>query len=79
MGMRFKNPRVEKLEESVNEAIRTKLSDEEAFKVVPFDEAAVERTGYSNYSEAFAHGDADDFSRSNGLAQRTCKGGLHHL
>ncbi len=50
MGMRFKNPRVEKLEESVNEAIRTKLNDEEAFKVVPFDEAAVERTGYSNYS-----------------------------
>ena len=41
---------MEKLEESVNEAIRTKLSDEEAFKVVPFDEAAVERTGYSNYS-----------------------------
>ena len=50
MGMRFKNPRVGQLENSVSEAIRTKLSDEEAFKLVPFDENAVERTGYSNYS-----------------------------
>ena len=48
--MRFKNPRVGQLENSVSEAIRTKLSDEEAFKLVPFDENAVERTGYSNYS-----------------------------
>ena len=43
MGMRFKNPRVEKLEESVNEAIRTKLSDEEAFKVVPSVHGAGDR------------------------------------
>ena len=50
MGMRFKNPRVGQLENSVSEAICTKLSDEEAFKLVPFDENAVERTGYSNYS-----------------------------
>lgn len=38
MGMRFKNPRVGQLENSVSEAICTKLSDEEAFKLVPFDE-----------------------------------------
>lgn len=50
MGMRFKNPHVTQLEDSISEAVRTKLSEEDAFKVVPFDESAVERTGYSNYS-----------------------------
>ncbi len=50
MGMRFKNPKVERLEDNIAEAVRTKLTEEEAFKLVPFDEAQVERTGYSNYS-----------------------------
>ena len=50
MGMRFKNPKINDLEAGVAEAVREKLSDEEAFKVVPFDSANVERTGYSNYS-----------------------------
>lgn len=50
MGMRYKNPKVTKLEQNVTEAVRTKLTDEEAFKIVPFDASAVEKTGYSNYS-----------------------------
>lgn len=50
MGMRFKNPKVDRLEASITETVRTKLSDEAAFQIVPFDAAAVERTGYSNYS-----------------------------
>lgn len=50
MGMRFKNPKIKSLEESVTETVKRKLTEEEAFKVVPFDSANVERTGYSNYS-----------------------------
>ena len=48
--MKFKNPKIVNLENSVTETIQTKLTDEEAFKIVPFDSAATERTGYSNYS-----------------------------
>lgn len=48
--MRFKNPKITKLEESITDTVRTKLSEEEAFRIVPFDAAAVERIGYSDYS-----------------------------
>ena len=50
MGMRYKSPNVVRLEENVTDAFKTKLTDEEAFRIVPFDATAVERTGYSNYS-----------------------------
>ena len=50
MGMRFQNPKLIDLENSINEEVKCKLPDEEAFKVVPFDEAATEKIGYSNYS-----------------------------
>lgn len=43
-------PITDKLETSINEETKRILSDAEAFKVVPFDAAEVERTGYSNYS-----------------------------
>lgn len=43
-------PVTEKLESSLHEESKRVLSDAEAFRVVPFDAAEVERTGYSNYS-----------------------------
>lgn len=50
MGMRYKNPKVVRLEESVTQELAVNLPDEEAFKIVPFNEEETEKIGYSNYS-----------------------------
>lgn len=50
MGMRYKNPKVLSLEESVTETVKTRLGDAELFKVAEFTADEVERIGYSNYS-----------------------------
>ena len=50
MGLRYKNPKIERLEQSMNDMLRHSLTQEELFSFASFDAAAVERTGYSNYS-----------------------------
>ncbi|MCE5235251.1 MAG: ABC transporter permease [Clostridiaceae bacterium] len=50
MGLRYKNPKLERLEESMDEMLRESLTERELFSFASFDAAAVERTGYSNYS-----------------------------
>ena len=42
--------KIEALEKSLNESLSTALSAEEQFQFAEFDEAEVERSGYSNYS-----------------------------
>ena len=42
--------KIEALEKSLNESLSTALSEEEQFQFAEFDEAEVERSGYSNYS-----------------------------
>lgn len=42
--------KIEALEKSLNESLSTALSKEEQFQFAEFDEAEVERSGYSNYS-----------------------------
>ena len=42
--------KIESLEKSLNESLSTALSEEERFQFAEFDEAEVERSGYSNYS-----------------------------
>lgn len=42
--------KIESLEKSLNESLSNALSEEEQFQFAEFDEAEVERSGYSNYS-----------------------------
>ncbi len=42
--------KLETLEESLNESLKRELREEEKFQFAEFDEADVERSGYSNYS-----------------------------
>lgn len=42
--------KIESLEKSLNESLSNALSEEERFQFAEFDEAEVERSGYSNYS-----------------------------
>lgn len=50
MSILHNHPKVLKLEENLTQQLKTQLSEEEAFKIVEFDEKEVERSGYSNYS-----------------------------
>jgi len=50
MGLRYKNPKIERLEESMQNMLRDSLTEQELFSFTSFDAANVERTGYSNYS-----------------------------
>jgi oligopeptide transport system permease protein len=42
--------KAEKLQDSINESFKSRLSSDEAFTFAVFDEQEVERSGYSNYS-----------------------------
>ena len=50
MSLLQKTPKLVKLEEDMQDQLKVHLSEEEAFTLAVFDEKAVERTGYSNYS-----------------------------
>lgn len=50
MSLLHKTPQYVKLEESMQEQLKNHLDEEKLFSIAEFDEASVEKIGYSNYS-----------------------------